>query len=190
VRLHSIYARFYRSLNYDFIRASAEKYSPDPWDATPDGDYPFVRIRLRPGITTVVGANESGKSQVLAAIEAALTGEGYERSDFCRYSRFFGVHKELVVPEFGAVFADVAADDVAHVEAMSAHQDLRGVDRIAVFRMNETPVLRVYVRQDGAWSEGAHVRSPKHLASMGVPVPFRIDAKVPLPDSVPIGFHW
>ena len=48
MRLHSVYARFYRSLNYDFIRASGEKYEPDPWDTTPEGDYPFVRIKLRP----------------------------------------------------------------------------------------------------------------------------------------------
>lgn len=188
MRLHSVYARFYRSLNYDFIRSSADGYAPDPWDGTPDGDYPFVRIRLRPGITTVVGANESGKSQVLAAIEAALTGDGYERSDFCRYSRFFGVNGALVRPEFGAVFADITPEDAKQVEAMSSHKGLATVDRIAIFRMNESPVLRVYVRQDGAWSDGAHVKAPKHLASLGMQAPFRIDADVPLPDSVPIDF--
>ena len=88
MQLQSIYVRFYRSLNYDFIRSSDGRYEPDPWDPTPRGNYPFVRIKLRPGITTVVGGNESGKTQILRAISAALTGAGYERSDFCRYSRF------------------------------------------------------------------------------------------------------
>jgi energy-coupling factor transporter ATP-binding protein EcfA2 len=188
LRLHSIYARFYRSLNYDFIRASGENYSPDPWDATPDGDYPFVRIRLRPDITTVVGGNESGKTQVLRAIEAALTGRGYERSDFCRYSRFFGVDKSLTKPEFGAVFADVSADEVKIVQQMSSLTGLSNVDRVAIFRMNETPQLRIYVRQGGTWSAPSHVKTPSALSGMGMPRPFRIDADVPLPDSVPLDY--
>ena len=103
MKLRAVYARFYRSLNYDFMRSSADNYKPDPWDTTPEGDYPFVRVKLRPDITTVVGGNESGKTQVLRALRAALTGKGYDRSDFCRYSRFFGVDKTMVKPEFGWV---------------------------------------------------------------------------------------
>src|SRR5262249_9688563 len=106
------------------MRATSDTYAPDPWDLTAVGNYPFVRVKLRPGVTTVVGANESGKSQVLRAIEAALTGKGYERSDFCRYSRFFGVDPVLVLPEFGAVFTEVSAEDSALIEEMS---DLSGI---------------------------------------------------------------
>jgi len=188
MRLHSIYARFYRSLNYDFIRASGDGYQPDPWDATPEGDYPFVRIKLRPEITTVVGANESGKSQVLKAIEGALTGRGYERSDFCRYSRFFGVANDIVLPEFGAVFADISSEAARIIESISGLADLRDAERVAFFRMNQTPKFRVYVRQNGEWSAPKHVEKPSVLADLGVPVPFRIDADIPLPDSVPIDF--
>lgn len=188
MRLHAVYARFYRSLNYDFIRASGERYQPDPWDATPEGDYPFVRIKLRPGITTIVGANESGKSQVLSAIEAALTGKGFERSDFCRYSRFFGVHNDIVLPEFGVVFADVSDEAVKLIESISGHSDLRDVERVAFFRMNHTPKFRVYVRQKDKWTGPEHVEKPSALADLGVPVPFRIDADVPLPDSVPLDY--
>ncbi|MCS5735664.1 AAA family ATPase [Herbiconiux daphne] len=188
MRLHSVYARFYRSLNYDFIRASGENYEPDPWDATTEGDYPFVRIKLRPGITTIVGANESGKSQVLSAIEAALTGEGFERSDFCRYSRFFGIHDHIVLPEFGVVFADLLDTDVKLIESMSGHRDLRDVERVAFFRMNDTPIFRVYVRQKGVWTDGVHVQKPSMLSELGMPVPFRINAEVPLPESVPLDY--
>jgi predicted ATPase len=170
MRLHSVYARFYRSLNYDFIRASGQKYEPDPWDSTPEGEYPFVRIKLRPGITTIVGANESGKSQVLSAIEAALTGKGFERSDF------------------GVVFADVSDEDVRLIEASSGHSDLRDVERVAFFRMNHTPKFRVYVRQKDKWTAAEHIEKPSVLTDLGVPVPFRIDAAVPLPESVPLDF--
>lgn len=188
MKLHSVYARFYRSLNYDFIRASGEKYEPDPWDNTPEGDYPFVRIKLRPGITTVVGANESGKSQVLSAIEAALTGKGFERSDFCRYSRFFGVHNDIVLPEFGVVFSDVSEETVKLIQSISGHSDLHDVERVAFFRMNHTPKFRVYVRQKDEWTGPEHVEKPTALAELGIPVPFRIDAGVPLPDSVPLDY--
>jgi len=107
-------------LNYYYIRASSENYEPDPWDSTPTGaDYPFVRLRLRPDITTVVGGNESGKSQMLRAISAALTGEGFDRSDFCRYSTFFGVDKALLLPEFGAEYTDITSSDLAAIEQMT-----------------------------------------------------------------------
>jgi predicted ATPase len=188
VKLHAVYARFYRSLNYDFVRASGDNYEPDPWDGTPKGDYPFVRVKLRSGITTVVGANESGKSQVLRAIEAALTGTGYDRSDFCRYSRFFGVDKTILKPEFGAVYRAVTPADARVIEQATGLKGLTNVERVAIFRMNDTPLHRVYVRQGGEWTAPAHLQKPSALADIGVPTPFRIDADVPLPDSVPIGY--
>ena len=188
MKLHSVYARFYRSLNYDFVRASSNEYVADPWDATEDGDYPFVRVRLKSDITTVVGANESGKTQVLRAIRAALTGAGFDRSDFCRYSRFFGVSKTLVNPEFGVSFKEVSSDDVKIIERATDQRDLGPVERVAIFRMNAAPMHRLYVRRDGEWSGPAHVKSPTLLGSLGVPVPFTIDADVPLPETVPLAY--
>lgn len=188
MQLQSIFVRFYRSLNYDFIRASDGRYVPDPWDATPRGDYPFVRIKLRPGITTVVGGNESGKTQVLRAITAALTGTGYERSDFCRYSRFFGVDPTMTKPEFGALYTDVTDEDRKAIQAASEHKSIAGADQVAIFRMNATPQYRLYVRHDGTWSQGLHIKTPSALDRLNIPAPFEIDADVPLPDSVPIDF--
>jgi hypothetical protein len=91
VQLRTVYALFFRSLNHDQLRASDDRYldSPDPWDATPAGaNDPVVRVRLERDVTTVVGGDESGKSQMLGAIRGALTGGGFDRSDFCRYSPF------------------------------------------------------------------------------------------------------
>jgi len=168
---------------------SSPGYKADPWDTTPSGAaYPFVRVRLEPDITTVVGGNESGKSQMLVAIEAALTGEGFDRSDFCRYSPFFSVDKTLIKPEFGAGFRDITTEDISIIEQMCNVRDLRDVDRVALFRMNETPQLRLYIQQAGEWLAPHHVKSPTMLRQLGVPVPFKIDADVPLPDSVPLEF--
>jgi energy-coupling factor transporter ATP-binding protein EcfA2 len=190
MKLDTIYARFFRSLNFDYIRQSSPEYAPDPWDATsPTGaDYPFVRVRLEPDITTIVGGNESGKTQMLDAVEAALTGVGFDRSDFCRYSPFFSVDKTLVDPEFGARFRDISPEDVAGIEKMCGFKDLHDVDRVALFRMNETPKLRLYVRQAGEWLPPKHVQTPTMLSELGIPAIYKIDAGVPLPDSVPLEF--
>ena len=77
VRLKTLYVRFYKSFNYDYLRKSHVDAVPDPWDKVGDTDlfFPFIRVPLEPDITTVVGANESGKSQLLGAIKSLLTGE-------------------------------------------------------------------------------------------------------------------
>jgi len=85
VKLKTLYVRFYKSFNYDYLRKSHPDAVGDPWDFVeePKSFYPFVRIPMESGITCVVGANESGKSQLLTAIKCLLTGEGIERRDFC-----------------------------------------------------------------------------------------------------------
>ena len=189
MRLETIYARFFRSLNYDYIRRFSGGYTPDPWDKTLSGTlYPFVKLQLEKDITTVVGGNESGKSQMVDAVIAALTGDGYERSDFCRYSDFFSVDEKLVLPEFGAVFIDVSDDDLRVIEEMVALGELGSVERVALFRMNGTPKLRIYVRREGEWSAPVHVNKPKLLSALGVPAIYRIDPGIPLPDSVPLEY--
>jgi energy-coupling factor transporter ATP-binding protein EcfA2 len=147
-----------------------------------------VRIKLRPDITTIVGGNESGKTQVLAAIESALTGNGIVHSDFCRYSRFFGNDKDLSVPEFGVSFSKLTDKNLATIKAMTGLRDLDDVDCLAIFRMNNTPKLRAYVRSKGSWSEAANIKTPSKLSELGMPIPFRINADVPLPDSVPLQY--
>jgi hypothetical protein len=190
MRLATVYTRFFRSLNYDFLRASAPGYEPAPWDRMPDSsEYPFVTIDLESDITTVVGGNESGKSQVLAAVSAALNGQGYDRSDFCRYSPFFATDKTFIMPEFGMLYSDVDLSDVQVIKSMCGWKDLQGqVERLAIFRMNTTPQLRAYVRQHGEWLPAKHIKNPSMLRELGLPIPFTIDADTPLPDSVPLDF--
>lgn len=188
MKLHAVYARFYRSLNYDYLRSSSENYTPAPWDSTPDGDYPFVRIKLAENITTVVGANEAGKSQVLRAVQASLTGEGFEESDFCRYSKFFGIDHTMVIPEFGAEFRSLETDDLSALDPYLSRETIaNGVQRFAVFRMNGSPENRLYVLGEKSWSEPIPV-PPDFLSMLQAPHPFTIDADIPLPDSVPIDY--
>lgn len=112
MKIRAVLARFYKSFNYDYLRKSHPKPRPEPWEDL-DGDWhPYVRVAIDHLVTTVVGANESGKSHLLSAIEKALTGEGIERSDFCRYSPLFGIRRGQVrLPDLGLEFSDLAADE-------------------------------------------------------------------------------
>lgn len=189
MHLQEIYARFYRSLNYDYLRASHDEYDPSPWDSTPSGaDYPFVRLRLEPDITTVVGGNESGKSQVLRAITAALTGTGYDRSDFCRYSAFFGADARIVEPEFGALYSNITAEEISVLKEMTETDVPANVSRIALFRMNTTYKFRIYIEAGGSWSDALNIKKPALTRDLGVPALTVIDADVPLPNSIPWEF--
>ncbi|MUG93827.1 hypothetical protein F7734_15970 [Scytonema sp. UIC 10036] len=57
-----------------------------PWDDIDGKFYPYVRIPIDPKVTTIVGANESGKTHLLSAIRKGITGKEIQYEDFCRYS--------------------------------------------------------------------------------------------------------
>jgi AAA15 family ATPase/GTPase len=93
--LKTIFIRFYKSFNDDFLRKQ-ENREPKPWEQIGENYYPYIEVPFDSKITTIVGANESGKSHLLSAIEKAISGknrfgEEIKRSDFCRYSPFFTV---------------------------------------------------------------------------------------------------
>lgn len=70
--LKTVFARFYKSFNFDYLRKAHPEAKPLPWEYMEhDGHslwYPHVRIPIDAKITTVVGANESGKSQLLSSV--------------------------------------------------------------------------------------------------------------------------
>ena len=184
--IKTLYVRFYKSFNYDYLRKSDLNAVPDPWDVLDDDlFYPFVRIPMEKQITTVVGANESGKSQLLSAIKCLLTGRGIERRDFCRYSTFFSVGKEMAVPEFGAEFCDLSdadADTIRDLTGLGADDEVKS---FWLFRFNKRVVIYV-PGSNGKWADKA--LTAKMLERITLPTYFEIDAKVPLPDSVPIDY--
>jgi len=69
--LKTVYIRFYRSFNYDYLRKHHldAQSKAKPWENVDGAFYPYVRIPIDSHVTTVVGANESGKSHLLSAIE-------------------------------------------------------------------------------------------------------------------------
>ena len=100
--LKTVFVRFYKSFNFDYLRKFQIKAERQQWEMIDGMWYPYVRVPIDRKVTTIVGANESGKSQLLTALEKGITGRKIEREDFCRYSRFFTVERDKMKwPDFG-----------------------------------------------------------------------------------------
>jgi len=175
VKLSRVDVRFFRSFNYDFERKARDENAPAPWEDQ-EPWYPFVRVPLEPDISAIVGANESGKSQLLKAIQAALTGNPIRREDFCRYSEEYSVQAdEIRLPEFGAVFRLEEAEQVTGVPA------LRDAREFGLYRPgSDDPYLVI---------DDERVKLPAaQLAKLAALLPetFELKTGVAIPDSVSI----
>src|SRR5207302_1893717 len=61
VKIKAILVRFYRSFSHDYLRRHHQDAKPEPWEMVGGKWFPYVRLPLDPEVTTIVGANESGK---------------------------------------------------------------------------------------------------------------------------------
>ncbi|MFE0151034.1 ATP-dependent endonuclease [Nonomuraea sp. NPDC059007] len=183
----AVLIRFYRSFNFDYLRKAADGFAPQPWDVLESDDlqYPFVRVPLEASVTTVVGANESGKSQMLSAIKCALTGAGIKRGDFCRYSQFFAVNKSMAYPDFGLEFRNLDKDQLVALAKVCKTTLDEGSNSFMMFRVNgEGP--EIYLSRSTGWER--HVVQDKKALTSLLPQWFEIDRDVALPDSVPLKY--
>ena len=103
MRVAKVLLRWYKSFNVNYMGYADRRagVTARPWNllsrSTDDeSDFPFIEIPLEDDITTVVGANESGKSHLLSAISKVITGKGipdadgrkggFSRTDLCHYT--------------------------------------------------------------------------------------------------------
>jgi len=178
MRLDRVYVRFYKSFNYDFERRAKAGAPRHEWELTDAGWFPYVRLDLEPDITAIVGANEAGKSHMLGAIKALLTGCNIHRRDFCRYSALYSVAEgQMRLPDFGGRF-DLEPADRPLMDALGLAD---GVDRLWFFRPGGAAPF-VLTAEDGSPSPLDAVK----LAAVedALPVPFDIDTRTGLPDAV------
>lgn len=99
MKLRKVLLRWFKSfhLNYRGVSERGEAAAYRPWNkmsppyATGD-EFPFIEIPVEHDITTIVGANESGKSHLLNAISKVVLGTGidgsdhFKRTDLCHYA--------------------------------------------------------------------------------------------------------
>ncbi|OUD00115.1 AAA family ATPase [Streptosporangium minutum] len=185
--ISAVLIRFFRSFNFDYLRKAHENFTPAPWDVLESDDlqYPFVRVPLEATVTTVVGANESGKSQLLSAIKCALTGVGIERGDFCRYSQFFAVNRSMAFPDFGLEFRNLEENERTILAKACKITIDEGLTTFILFRINGKDP-EVYIPQNNGWER--HTVHDKKALNTLLPHWFEIDTNVALPDSVPIRY--
>ena len=192
VKISTLYARFYKSLNFDYV-AKSNGNELSPWDSVADGrPFPYVRIPLEPDITTIVGSNESGKTQVIDAIRFAITGREISRRDFCRYSEFFAVDAPVSYPEFGIGLDGSRPDEVERANellGLEGEAALSTLDGARLFRCEADNDARAEVHLPGepAIQVGLGADTLDGWAEL-LPDVWEIDADVALPDSVPIGW--
>lgn len=180
MRLETLYIRFFRSFNYDYLRKNRDDAVPDPWDLFGPDDlfFPFVRVPLEEDITTVVGANEAGKSQLLSAVECLLGVQTPVKRDFCRYSTEFAEENAPQIPEIGGEFTDLGPDDLTALQGLRAWT-ASPIESFRLFRFHDR--TRIYVGDE-------FVDVDATFGGLKLPRSFRIDANVPLPESVEIAY--
>lgn len=140
--------------------------------------YPFVSVPLDPNITTIVGANESGKSQLISAIECLLGSRPVRQRDFCRYSTFFGVRRRMRVPEFGGRFTGLSEHERTTVSELLG---AKITGDFWFFRLQSGPILYYY--PSGERKIQSLQISEENVKTLCLPNARRIDSKVVLPSS-------
>lgn len=134
MKISQVLLRWHKSfnINYNGYDDRSAQATPRPWnalnlpaDGAPD-DYGFIEIPLESDITTIVGANESGKSHLLDAVCKVLTGSGnddrpssageqnFSVTDLCHFSSA-GTKDTDTWPNIGLRFSDVLEPDAASV---------------------------------------------------------------------------
>jgi len=186
MRLKTVFTRFYKSFNDDFLRKNDKKVTPKPWELVGDAFYPYVEVPIDSKITTVVGANESGKSHLLSAIEKAISGERIQRSDFCRYSPFFTVRQnELKYPDFGSEWSDLSKGEEDTLRIIAGIPENIRFDRFLMFRRNISELI-IYLPEQGGYRAYPIDETKVDKLQSLLPSPLKIESDIALPSSVPI----
>jgi predicted ATP-dependent endonuclease of OLD family len=184
--LKTVFIRFYKSFNDDFLRKNDPRVIPRSWEKVGEAFYPYIEVPIEDKITTIVGANESGKSHLLSAIEKAISGKGIERSDFCRYSPFFTVKQnELKYPDFGTEWANLSKLEEASIRKIIEAPDDIIFERFLLFR-NNVEHLTIYLPEKGDFRPYKIGEQQAAELQRLIPEIFKIESSVALPSSVPI----
>ncbi len=186
MRLKTVFTRFYKSFNDDFLRRNDDRVKPKPWEKVGTAFYPYIEVPIDSKITTIVGANESGKSHLLSAIEKAISGEEIQRSDFCRYSPFFTVRQnELKYPDFGSEWSNLSKAEEDSLRIIAGIPENISFDRFLIFRKNISE-LTVYLPEKGDYRPYRIDETKVDKLQSLLPSPLKIESDIALPASVPI----
>lgn len=185
--LKTLYVRFYKSFNDDFLRKNDQRYKPKPWEKIGDNSsYPYIEVPIEEKITTIVGANESGKSHLLSAIKKAITGKEIERSDFCRYSAFFTVKtNQLKYPDFGTEWTNLSENEQKKLVEIINPTETLNFNSFKIFRTNKDDLTIYLPFGDKYRPYTINLSDAENLQNL-LPKILEIKSNIALPTSVPI----
>jgi hypothetical protein len=188
MRVSQVLVRFYKAFNFDYLRKFHDKASAQPWEEMPDGSwYPYVVVDLADRITTVVGANESGKTQILHALESALTGKPVKRLDFCRYSKFFVVDGVMRLPDFGVTLTGLNGTEEQAIAKVAGVEVGDMPNSFTLIRGGDG-VTTLWVHIGTSWVSAKLTANQLKAIDGLLPKPFWMDSELPLPDAVPLAY--
>lgn len=207
MRLSSVFIRFYKSFNIDLDRKFDNGATRFPWEIIKSDDnnvemfYPYIKIDIQSDITAIVGANESGKSHLLTAIEKAIHGKDYQGKeitvrDFCRYSeRFSVVQRRSRIPDLGTEWVDLSpkeSETIDKLVPLEKNKKRRPIERFYLFRNNGNE-LTIYLpngtsSQDGSKQYLETKLNPSENKTVLdlLPKTRRLERDVKLPSRIPI----
>lgn len=201
MRISKVLLRRYKSFNVLFLdhperRADSQQR---PWNRLGFGDlgdsFGFIEIPIEPDITTIVGANESGKSHLLSAISKVASGQGgpgdlnrgFGRTDLCHFSSVDSANAD-VWPEIGVELSDISANEWNAITKISA---------LAQLSDNPHALTLILANDLTTAAAQAHVFAPGFVAELdaaslntlrrNLPTIRFIDARMAIGDHVDIG---
>ena len=195
MRLDSFFIRFYKSFNINYQRRHAPNVKKLPWEIiqTEDGEmwFPFIKVPIDPKITAVVGANESGKSHLLTAIEKAVKGKDYKNrgisyKDFCRYSERFLITKNISrIPDFGSEWSNISEEVAEKIKRLSDIPQSRDFDHFFLFR-SKIDQLDIYLQDGKEYTlHQVNIKDINEFQKI-LPGTRRLKNDIALPSSIPI----
>ncbi|MBX3424252.1 MAG: AAA family ATPase [Pirellulales bacterium] len=137
MKASKVLLRWYKSFNVNYMNYADRRQGilPRPWnslhvDGGGDTDYEFIEIPIEKDITTIVGANESGKSHLISAISKVIKGTGipgawdkgreFGLTDLCHYASVRSKNA-TVWPNIGMEFAELSEQEKNSIgEALGA----------------------------------------------------------------------
>ncbi len=165
MKISKVLLRWYKSFNVNYLAYDDRRHGVEsrPWNAfrindAMESDYRFIEIPFEDDITTIVGANESGKSHLISAISKVISGKGipeqdgnsraFDRTDLCHFAAVRSKNAEIW-PNIGVEFFGLTAEDQKSLAAASGRTDFN-VERftLIVAGKGSSEVGHVFVGTD------------------------------------------
>jgi len=134
MKVSKVLLRWYKSFNVNTMGYDdrGKEDQPRPWNTLPgphgEASYPFIEIPLERDVTTIVGANESGKSHLISAISKVITGCGipddrdrsaaFDRMDLCHFASQRSRNADRW-PNIGLQFTDLTPIERGHFSTLA-----------------------------------------------------------------------